>query len=294
MQTYDQERPLFGGGGGGFVLPSLTPVVKRLLIAFAAIWVATVVLDLAAPQLLSKETREADGSLSLTGLIPFFGATPYVWFDGFPWIYPWQPLTFSFLHDPLSPWHLLTNALMLYFFGTMLEGTLGSRRFLSFYLLATVIAGCTSMVLRPMLGQVGPTIGASGGAMAVVCAAAAMNPRATVLFWFIPIPLAWLAIGLVGFDVFNAIQQVFADRVTGKDHFAHLAGAGFGFVAVRRGLIWRDALESLERKREERVQKSRADDEAKLDELLERIHERGLQSLSEREKAFLKRMSKRS
>jgi membrane associated rhomboid family serine protease len=281
------------GAGGGLSFPALTPVVKRLLLVNFAIWVLLFLLSLVAPGLLESRSLDLDGRERLHGLLPLFGATPYLWFDGFPWVYPWQPLTYGLLHSPVQPMHLLFNALGLYFFGTMLEGTLGSRRFLGFYLLAIAVAGAVSLMAKPLIGSYGPTIGASGGVFAVLCACATMRPQATVIFWFFPLPLAWLAIGLVGLDLVVALQQVFRGFDSGSDRFAHLAGALFGFLAVRRGFVWRDLFEEAEGRRRTRRAEAAASDEARLDELLARIHSEGIQSLSEREKAFLKRISKR-
>jgi membrane associated rhomboid family serine protease len=291
MQTWQDSGGF--GGGGGIAFPSLTPVVKRLLIALGAIWLGSFLLSLVAPGLLSSSYIDDSGRERMTGLMPLFGATPHMWFKGFPWIYPWQPLTYGFLHSVGSPMHILFNALGLYFFGTMLEGILGSRRFLGFYLAAVVFAGIVSLLIGPLIRTLGPTIGASGGVLAVICACATLRPRATVIFWFFPLPLAWLAIGLVGLDSFFALQQLFGRGSTGTAHFGHLAGSALGFLAVRRGFIWRDAFEVVEERRRTQERRRRVADEERLDLLLERISKDGMHTLSKREKAFLKRMSKR-
>ena len=290
MQTYQDS----GGYGGGLALPSITPVVKQLLILNFGIWVGLFLVSLVADGLLQTQSVDADGRLVLSGLIPYLGATPYLWFDGFPWVLPWQPLTYGFLHSPSDPWHLLLNSLFLYFFGTRLEGTLGSRRFMGFYLAAIVAAGVSSLLLKPWLtGNSGATLGASGGVLAILCAVATMRPKDTVLLYFFPIPIAWLAIGWVGLDAVRLLQQIFQGAGSGVDSIAHLSGGVFGFLAVKRGFIWRDYAEDLERAREDRQEQSQQADEARLDALLHQIHSKGMHTLSEREKAFLKRMSKR-
>jgi hypothetical protein len=73
----------------------------------------------------------------------------------------------------------------------------------------------------------------------------------------------------------------------------HLTGAAYGFLAVRRRWIWGDPLAAWAGRREARVAAREQDDSRRVDELLQRIHEKGMQSLSTREKAFLKRVSSR-
>src|SRR5688572_13395201 len=45
----------------------------------------------------------------------------------------WRALTFQFLHA--SPGHLIGNVLGMFFFGPIVEGHFGPRRYLAFYLL---------------------------------------------------------------------------------------------------------------------------------------------------------------
>jgi len=92
----------------------------------------------------------------------------------------------------------------------------------------------------------------------------------------------------VGIDVFRMLNGG-----AGVAWAVHLAGAAYGFLAVRRGFLWSDPLEALARRRARAVVERERSDVQRLDELLARIHDKGLNSLSEREKAFLKRVSKR-
>jgi hypothetical protein len=123
--------------------------------------------------------------------------------------------------------------------------------------------------------------------MAVLVAMATLQPHMQVIFILFPLRLRTLALILVGLDLFRMLNGG-----AGVAWAVHLAGAAYGFLAVRRGWIWGDPLEALERRRARRQVARREDDAARLDELLARIHDQGLNSLSEREKAFLKRVSK--
>lgn len=291
----------YSDGGSSLALPGMTPVVKRLLIALGAIWLATVLISLVDDSWIYSVRLGVDsgsgGDLRAdshaSGLFAWFGATPAVWFDGFPWIYPWQILTYGFLHTVDSPFHLLFNLLAIYFFGTMVEGAVGSRRFVQFFLAAIAVGGITTLLLKPLISGTGPTVGVSAAVYAILCCAAVMSPRSTVLLFFFPLPLAWLAIGLVGIDFFFLVQQLAGRANSFTDHTAHLAGAGFGFLAARRHWVWQDWGAVVQQQVAAKQAKDRASDEAKLDELLVKIQKNGINSLSPREREFLKRMSGR-
>ena len=262
--------------GGGIHLPSPTPALKRLMLVLLGVWIVQLLLP----------------SAMATGVVHWFGIDPNAWFR-LPLLFPvWQLGTYSFLHSE-SIFHLLWNLLYLYFFGTMLEGLVGSRRFLSTYAGGVVVGAVGSLAWKLALGIPYPTIGASAGCLAVLTAAAVLRPRAPVILIFVPVQLAWLAVGLVAIDFLAALRQFAGEGSLYVDHVAHLAGAAFGFVAARRGWIWVDPTEVVAERMEQRKEVTAQRDAERLDDLLRRIHEDGIGSLSERERAFLKKMSKR-
>ena len=275
---------------GGFALPPITPVVRLVLIAWVALWVLAFGLGQADPGLVLGLAARADGAQVPTGLFGWLGASPARWFAAPPWFPFWQPLTYGWFHSVDDAGHLIWNLLILYFFGTLLEGILGPRRFGGFFLVALGIAGVFTIVAKAALGVAAPTVGGSGALLAIVVAAAVLRPNTPVLLIFVPVALKWLALGVVALDFIGAMQQVNGYGGV-KDHFAHLAGAAFGFVAARRGWLWVDLAAKVEERLEDRRSASRAEDEQKLDLLLDRIRRDGLASLTERERAFLKRMS---
>jgi membrane associated rhomboid family serine protease len=196
--------------------------------------------------------------------------------------------TFGFLHELSSPFHLLFNLLALYFFGTMLEARVGPRRFLMQYLAALALGGLVHLTLSPWLGF-SAVVGASGAVLYCVIACATLDPRAQVLFFFVPMTLRTMAMILVGVDLFTMLSPG-ASR-TASD--VHLAGAALGFVAARRGWIYFDPGQWWGERREQREADSEASDEQRLDQLLSRIKSEGIHALSKRDKDFLARMSKR-
>lgn len=284
------DGPDYGGGGSPqLALPSLTPVTKRLLIACFVIQAVFVTFSLAAE------------SVALT-ISDWFSVNPNVWAN---YTAPalWQFITYGFLHDPNSIWHLLWNMLQLYFFGTMLESLIGSRRFVYVYfgslmfggllhLLAQFIAGPS---INPITGSgfYSPVIGASGAIMGVLVACAVLRPHAKILLIFIPISLWVLASGLVAIDFLSELRSWKYGTHSYVAHWAHLGGALFGGLVAWRGWIWIDWGDRFAKRREARQVESRQNDDQRLDELLDKVHREGIQALSKRERDFLNRMSSR-
>jgi membrane associated rhomboid family serine protease len=253
-------------------------VVKALLIANIAVFVVQYVILYSWFDAAFLFVREA------------FALNPLQWQEGFPLVPVWQLVSYGFLHG--GPEHLLTNMLFLYFLGTMLEQEVGGRRFLIFYLLAVAVAGACQLGLGLALGQTAPIVGASGGVLAIVCAMATLRPTLRLIFIIVPVTLRTLALIYLSLEVFRAIMQLKGED-SGVASFAHLSGALFGYVAVRQNWIWKDPLAEVEVWREKREEARAKDDDARLDELLARINRDGIHTLSERERAFLKRVSQR-
>ena len=86
----------------------------------------------------------------------------------------------------------------LYAFGSMVERTMGSRRFTYLYLASVLTGSLVQLVVVTMAldQRITPTIGASGGVFGVLLAFAALFPHARVLLVIPPIPMkagfSWL------------------------------------------------------------------------------------------------------
>src|SRR4051812_42996187 len=73
----------------------------------------------------------------------------------------WQPVTYLFLHGGVG--HLVFNMLALWMFGTTLEQTWGTKRFLQYYFTCGIGAGICVVIINAFFGNENqPTIGASG------------------------------------------------------------------------------------------------------------------------------------
>src|SRR5215468_1128530 len=95
---------------------------------------------------------------------------------------PWTLVTYMFLHGSVT--HILFNMLGLYFFGPRVEERLGSRRFITLYL----VSGIAGALLSILLARNAQVIGASGAVFGVMLAFARFWPDAQILFmFFIPV-----------------------------------------------------------------------------------------------------------
>jgi len=143
--------------------------------------------------------------------------------------YVWQLVTYMFLHGGM--WHLLFNMLALWMFGIQLEQDWGTQRFLKYYFYCGVAAGVSVLVVNMLVGQWGTiTLGASGAIFGVLVAFGVTYPDQPVLLALIfPMKAKYLVMILVGIE----LLVTFGPN-TGVSTVAHLGGAAFGFVYLKR------------------------------------------------------------
>jgi len=145
----------------------------------------------------------------------------------------WQLLSYGFVHG--SVMHLLLNMYALWLFGRVLEESLGSSRFLAFYLTCIVGAGLFHLIVQQVMLQQGvapvPVIGASGGTFGVLMAFAYLYPDSRLYLLIPPMPVRakWFVVG------YGVIELLFGVTGTanGIAHFAHLGGLFTGYLLVR-------------------------------------------------------------
>jgi membrane associated rhomboid family serine protease len=267
-------------GHGGY---ALTPVVKRLLVANAAVFLLTVVVG--------------------TGpAVDWFAFQP-----GRLLSRPWGVVTYMFVHGGFM--HLFFNMLALFFFGPALEGRWGSREFFKYYMIAGLGGVMMSFLFAPQA-----VIGASAAVYGVMLAFAMSWPNTPIYIWGIfPIQAKWL----VGFLFVASVLSAFGGAGGGVAHFAHLGGLLTGFVYLK--MDWRvpEALEQVKtstrkvrrlaivpRDEDDRVEHrhsagkgwSQAEERQILDEVdrvLDKISDRGIASLTENERRLLDEVSRR-
>lgn len=192
---------------------SITPAVKALVVANAAVFAFQSVLQFAGLSRLDSI------------LLNLFGLRPDLAYGSF---YLWQLATYLFLHGDIG--HILINMFMLWMFGAEMERTWGSRRFLGYYFLTGIGAGIVTCFFSPQ----SRTIGASGAIFGVMLAYGMTYPDREILFWFIfPMKAKHFVLLLAGIELWVSSRYV----SDGIGHFAHLGGMLFGYVYLKRA--WR-------------------------------------------------------
>jgi membrane associated rhomboid family serine protease len=219
----------------------------------------------------------------------------------------WRLLTCAFCHDRLGIWHIVFNMILLYWFGTRLENMYGSREFLLFYLVSALAGSVAFVALALYTGSNTPAIGASGAVMGVMMLYAIYYPFETILlFWILPVPIWAMLAGYVLFDLHPVLLALAGDRMhTGIAHAGHLGGLAFGYLYWRLGLrleapFDREGRPPLRRP----VRKAKPEEEpailahpkrdplnAQMDDVLRKISEQGIESLTDEERAILQKAS---
>ena len=196
----------FGIGGGW------TPAVKTLIIACVVGFSLQIFDQFAgAPSFTSK-----------------FGLVPALVTHKF---YVWQLITYIFLHGGF--FHILFNMFALWMFGTPLEQTWGSRRFLRFYVICGVGAGFIILLWNSITTEPSVvTLGASGAIYGLLLAYGVIFKDRPILMWFLfPVPSRWFVIITGALVLWASIT----DPTGGVAHLAHLGGMAFGYVYLKFG-----------------------------------------------------------
>lgn len=147
----------------------------------------------------------------------------------------WQLVTYAFLHGGLL--HLFFNMFALWMFGSVMEITWGSRRFLLYYFVCVVGAAVAQLAVTSGTGDIHPTVGASGGVFGILLAFGMRYPNQYILLLIPPVPIKakWFVLGYGALELYLGISGTQA----GVAHFAHLGGMVTGLVLI---LYWRGKL----------------------------------------------------
>jgi len=152
----------------------------------------------------------------------------------------WQLLTYAFLHGSFG--HLFFNMFAVWMFGTPLEQSWGSQRFVSYYVACVLGAAFAQILVQQVNGGIYPTIGASGGVFGLLLAYGVMWPENRLFLIFFPVPIKakWFVL------IYGGAELLFGLTGTapGIAHFAHLGGMVFGAALLlkwgwRPGMTWR-------------------------------------------------------
>ena len=217
-----------------------------------------------------------------------------------PWTW-WRFLTSGFAHDPMDAKHIIGNMIGLFFLGQAVEELYGRRVFLRMYLTSIVLCTFVWCVTEVVVGYTDHfLVGASGAVTTVIILFALNFPRRTILFMMlIPMPAWILGVILV---LFNLIGVRDPDARTAYD--VHLVGAAYGFLFFKTrfefgSFVSGDFIRRLRwPKRKPKLRVHDPEDryrslDAQADEVLEKLHRDGEESLTPRERRVLEDYSRR-
>lgn len=238
---YQQRQSIFS---------NIPPVVKNLLIINVLIYLVMSIMPAA--------DRWFDANLAL-------------YYFSSPAFKPYQLFTYMFLHGGFM--HLFFNMFALFMFGRTIEMTMGSARFLFYYISCGICAALVQMgvfaiyihnlesllpaeavkvvveegwgVLQsgynysdPDMGRLNafintPMVGASGAIYGVLLAFGFLFPNLPIYLYF-AIPVKAKWL-IIGYFVLELVYGI-SGSADGVAHFAHLGGMIFGFVML---LYWK-------------------------------------------------------
>lgn len=165
-------------------------------------------------------------------IVQYFALWPIGDFPGkLASFYPWQLLTYGFLHSMGSPTHILFNMFGLWMFGRDLEWGMGSKKFLTYYLVCVIGAGFVQLAVAYVEGGIYPTLGASGGVFGILLAYAMAFPNRMIVLIIPPIPMK-AKYFVIMYGIFELYLGI-SGRSPSVAHFAHLGGMLFGFLLLR-------------------------------------------------------------
>ncbi len=225
---------------------------------------------------------------------------------------PWTLITYMFVHKDI--WHILFNMLWLYWFGRIFLEYLDQRKLVAVYLMGGICGAIVYIlsfnIFPAFSGVVGESIaiGASASVMAIVIAIAAYVPDYTVqLILLGRVKIKYLALAIF---VFTSIMD-FSENSGGK--LAHIGGALFGYlytINLRQGRDMGKGINRIidflatifkPRKKlkvthkkvatEYEYNRIKAEHQAQVNKILDKISKGGYDSLTKEEKETLFRES---
>ncbi len=221
MGYYYNDNGSYGRGGG--FLSSIPPVTKNILAINVLLFIAMLINEQFMVQYFAM----------------FYPASPF--------FRPWQVITHMFMHGGF--WHIFFNMYTLFIFGTVLERSLGSRKFLIFYFVtglgavalhtgvewlqavSYLSAGTPAAAAAYQRLLYTPTLGASGAIYGVLIGYAMLYPDSILTLIFPPISLKakWFVLIFAAIELLTGVTET----NDGVAHFAHLGGMLFGWLLIR-------------------------------------------------------------
>ena len=231
----------------------------------------------------------------------------------------WRLISFQFLHNPSGLSHVVFNMLGMIFFAPLVEQFLGRKKFFAFYLVCGLSGGLLFVILNMLSaftplnilndGFQTPLIGASAGVFGVILANAYLAPNSDVQILFLPIfiKMKTFAYGYCAIALFMLLKG--SSNAGGEA--AHIGGAIAGFFFIRNSGMLIDFFDVFGDSRKPKKNKSSnrkpagrpkssyrnykntaAPSQDDIDKILQKVSQKGLASLNNKEKEMLAEASK--
>lgn len=146
---------------------------------------------------------------------------------------PWSIITYFFTHEGFL--HIIFNMLFLYWFGRLIMDFLGNDRLISLYVIGGIIGGLFYMLIYNIIPFYADRVdgslmlGASAGVFAVVVGAATFMPNHTFFLLFLgPVRIKYIAF----FYVLLSLSRTIGSNAGGE--LAHIGGAVVGFFFIKQ------------------------------------------------------------
>jgi membrane associated rhomboid family serine protease len=196
------------------------PVVQNLIIANCVIYLAMMLIP-------------AVNHFCAVHLQLWWGNEPY-----YPPFHSYQFVSYMFLHGGFG--HLFSNMFALWMFGRTLEYELGSKRFLTYYMVCGIGAALIQIGIASLFGENLTLLGASGAVMGLLLAFGVMHPNHMIYIMPLPFPIKakWFVVGYAVLE----LALGWSGAQTGVAHFAHVGGMLWGLILLywwrKRGQIY--------------------------------------------------------
>lgn len=198
-------------------LTSIAPVTMHLLIINVILWLAALVL---------QKTVHIDLNYIL-GL--------HYWKSDSFMLH--QFVTYMFMHDLRSFAHIFFNMFSLWMFGSLIERTLSSKRYLFYYIACGLGAALAQQLVWHFLSwdpYNAITVGASGAVFGILLAFGMLFPNMKMFIIPFPFPIKakWVVLGYGLIELYLGVTGEMGDVA----HFAHLGGMIIGVIII---LYWK-------------------------------------------------------
>jgi membrane associated rhomboid family serine protease len=233
---------------------------------------------------------------------------------------PWTIVTYAFVHELTGIFHILFNMLVFYWFAKLFIEYLGSDKLVAIYILGALAGGISYLLVYntiPFYAERVPIhgmVGASAAVYAVLVATATLLPDYTFFLLFIgPVRIKYIALIYIVISFLGSVGS------NAGGNIAHLGGALMGYIYIKQlqaGVNWGGWITSILQWSKGLVSsqpkvkvtyrnytpkpKAKSDitspgkaSQEEIDAILDKISDRGYESLTKEEKEKLFNASKK-